>query len=113
MSDSYQRSALIKPRHSRQQQPTHWRKPSAYKRQKMKLNENTKVGSLLLAAILLVLAALLTGCGATLKPPVSPCPTLPAVPSGLTPQPSTPYSVNVQQKLKDWQNRLTATPLTR
>mgnify|MGYP007125366987 FL=1 len=91
---------------------TQWRRLSAYRKQKMKQNENTKVGSLLLAAILLVLVALLTGCGATSKPPVSPCPTLPAVPSVSTPAPSIPYSDTVQSNLNEWQKLLQATTLT-
>lgn len=91
---------------------TQWQKQPDSKDSKMKLNENTKVGSLIFAAILLVLVALLTGCATTSVPPVSPCPVLPATPSVSTPQPSIPYSDSVQADLNEWQRLLQATPLT-
>lgn len=76
-------------------------------------SESMRVGWLMCAAMLIVLAALLTGCATTSPPPAPPCPTLPVAPPVSTPKPSMSYSENVRQQLEDWQKRLMATPLTR
>ena len=58
-----------------------------------------------LAALLLLLAASLTGC-ATCSPPVQP--TLPPVPAELMqPPPNEAWSETVQKLLQEWQQRLT------
>lgn len=60
---------------------------------------------------LLLLAALLTACGATspVCPPVSqPLPTAPRV---STPLPPVSYSISAQQKLQTWHESLTGTRL--
>lgn len=77
----------------------------------MPQNEKTRFGLLLFVVIVTGLTLSLTGCATTSPPPVSPCPTLPAIPSGITPPPSQTYSANARQKLEDWQSRLTTTPL--
>ena len=58
----------------------------------------------------LLLVLMLSGCATKLPPPTV-CPPLPSPPSETTPQPSESYSENVSGKLKDWQKRLTDTPL--
>lgn len=61
---------------------------------------------------LIVLAVLLTGCGATLPPVVEPSTPLPSLPSVSEPQPSQTYSKSASEAIQKWRDRLTATPLT-
>ena len=87
--------------------------PSAYRRAKTRQSEKLALAKLLLPVILLGCVMWLTGCATNSLPPEQHCPTLPAMPSVDTPQPSVQYSESVRLKLKDWQDRLKATPLTR
>ena len=106
MTDNYPTSALIRPRPSHKQTQMPWQKPSPYRKQKMKQNENIKVGSLILAAILLVIVSLLSGCHTQ---PIQPCvqPTIPTAPVSQLPQPKETYSISVQRDLSKWQQMLT------
>ena len=78
--------------------------------QKRLLRLRLAYSALLLTVIVSVLS--LTGCATNSPPPACSCPTLPALPSALTPQPAQTYSASVRQLLSTWRAKLTATPLT-
>lgn len=59
--------------------------------------------------MLLLLAAMLTACAAPSPAPACACPTLPQAPALSTPLPAVDYSISAQQRIKGWQQSLTAT----
>lgn len=61
----------------------------------------------LCAAMLIPLAVLLTGCGASLPISAVECPVLPTLPSVATPTPQVSYSQNAQKNIERWQKSLT------
>ena len=53
-----------------------------------------------------------TACAHNSPPPPCSCPSLPALPSVSTQQPSQDYSISAQALLRQWREMLKATPLT-
>lgn len=93
--------------------PMHDLRLSEWLKQKLMQSEVIRFDSPLWPVLLLLCVMSVTGCATNSPPPVCNCPTLPALPSVSTPQPSTPYLDSVLIDLKDWRERLKATPLTR
>lgn len=81
-------------------------------RKKTMLSAMLRFDSVLWPVLLLVCVMSVTGCATNSLPPEQHCPTLPAQPSVSTQQPSTPYLESAQIDLKQWRERLKATPLT-
>ena len=52
-----------------------------------------------------------TACAHNSPPPPCGCPSLPALPSVSTQQPSQDYSISAQALIKTWREKLKATPL--
>ena len=63
-----------------------------------------------LALLLLALGLSVTGCATTSQPPSVICPVLPPAPALSEPPPSVPYSTSAQQNIKNWREKLKATP---
>ena len=71
-----------------------------------------KIGRNVKLPMLLLLALSVTACAHNSPPPPCSCPSLPALPSVSTQQPSQDYSISAQALLRQWREMLKATPLT-
>ena len=106
MRPSWLNVKLPTPPNWQRQQPTHWRKPSAYRKRKTMQSSKPRYASLLFVGMLLLLSLLLSGCQ---KPLIPPCvvPAIPTAPVSEWSQPTQTFSNSVRQDLLKWEQRLT------
>ena len=90
---------------SLRQKAKHMKQPFDFRNRWTMLHENTRVGSLIFAAMLLVVVALSSGCHTQ---PIKPCvePKIPMPPASQMQAPSQSYSASAAQSFKTWQSLL-------